>query len=155
VTGGSGMTFPRAIWLALAGIAGVWSLFMGVPFGLTLLALTCAVSPPLVGAFVHGSASPERTAELEALLWVGLATVSVSSTGGASSPLMIIYAVAVAFAWMSGHARLTAEAAGFSLLGLAFASAASLNGTWLDTADAQALGVSFGVSALALLGGVA
>jgi signal transduction histidine kinase len=149
------MTLPRVIWLALAGIAGVWSLFLGVPFGLTLLALTCAVLPALVGAFVHGSASPARTAELEASLWIGLATVAVASTGGASSPLMILYAVAVAFAWMSGPARLTAEAAGFSLVGLAFASIASLNGTWLDSADASALGVSFGVCALVLLGGVA
>jgi cell cycle sensor histidine kinase DivJ len=68
---------------------------------------------------------------------------------------MIMYAVAVAFAWMSGHVRLTAEAAGFSLLGLAFASVASLNGTWMDSADAAALGTAFGVCALAMLGGVA
>jgi signal transduction histidine kinase len=128
---------------------------MGVPYGLTLLALTCAVLPPLVGTFAQGSASPSQTAELEASIWIGLATVAVASTGGAGSPLMVMYAVAVAFAWMSGHVRLTAEAAGFSLLGLAFASVASLNGTWMDSADAAALGTAFGVCALALLGGVA
>src|SRR5215510_5831233 len=86
VTGGSEMTAPRVIWLALAGIAAVWTWFLGVPFGLSLVALTCAIFPPLAGAFVDGSATSARTAELESSLWIGLATVGVASTGGASSP---------------------------------------------------------------------
>src|SRR5262249_29448601 len=131
VAGAAKMTAVRAIWVALAVLAAVSGVVLGVPIGLTALALTCAVLPSLVGTFMTGSASPVRTAELETVFWIVLATVSVASTGGTASPLIILFAVAVAIAWTSGEPRLTAETAAFSLVGFLFAAIASSGGGWL------------------------
>jgi cell cycle sensor histidine kinase DivJ len=69
--------------------------------------------------------------------------------------MMIVFAAGVATAWMSGGARLTAEVAGFSLLGLALASIASAGGTWIDPREAHSLASAFGVAGLALVGAMA
>src|SRR5262245_55955557 len=129
VTGGSEMTAPRIIWLVLAGIAWLWALALSVPIWISILAFTSAVLAVLAGLFLHGSATPSRTAEIEVSIWIGLATVGAASTGGPASPLIILFAVALAFAWTSGVKRLGAETAGFSLIGLAAASIAGANGT--------------------------
>src|SRR6185436_14145933 len=84
VTGGSQMTAPRIIWLVLAGAAAVWAMALAVPIWISALALTCAVLPVAGGLFLHGSATPSRTAEIEVSIWIGLATVGSASTGGAT-----------------------------------------------------------------------
>jgi signal transduction histidine kinase len=152
VTGGSEMTASRIIWLVLAGIAAVWALLLAVPIWISVLALTCAVLPALAGLFLHGSATPSRTAEIEVAIWIGLATVGAASTGGAASPLITFYAVALVTAWASGVKKLGAETAAFSLIGLAVASLAGTGGTWLDSRDAETLSMVYAVAALALLG---
>ncbi len=149
------MTPVRAIWLGLASAAALLGLILGVPIGLSVLGFACAGLPALVGAFLRGSASAGQTAELEATLWIGLATVAAASTGGVHSPLIIIFAVAVAFAWMSGQARLTAETAGFSILGLGFAAVAGSGGSWMEVQHAETMAMVYGVAGLALLGVVA
>jgi signal transduction histidine kinase len=147
----SKMTGPRAIWLGLATLAGAWSVFLGVPFWLSAGAFTCAILPPLVGTFVRGSTTDTRIAEIEAGLWVALATAGAASMGGTTA-IIVLYGVAVAVAWTSGQVRLTAEIAGFALLGLAFAMVASLGGGWVNTHDAAILATGYGVSGLVMLG---
>src|SRR5690242_5968731 len=146
------MTAPRAIWLGLATLAAAWAAALGVPIVLTVEAFACAVVPPLIGTFMRGSTSPERVAEIESVLWIGLATMGVASTGGAGSPLIVLFAVGVAAAWAAGELRLILEAAAFSLLGLIFGAFASASGSWMDTGDAQAIGMAYGSCGLALLG---
>src|SRR6185436_9254039 len=102
VTGGAEMTAQRIIWLVLAGVAALWAMGLGVPIWISALALTCAVMPVIAGLFLHGSATPSRTAEIEVSIWIGLATVGAASTGGAASPLIILFAVALVSAWASG-----------------------------------------------------
>src|SRR6185295_13694852 len=89
--GGYGkMTAPRAIWLGLATMAAAWAAAFGVPIGLSAAAFACAVVPPLIGTFMQGSANAARIAELESVLWIGLATIAAASTGGAGSPLIVL-----------------------------------------------------------------
>ena len=149
------MTAPRGIWLGLATLAAAWAAIRGVPIWLSVAALGCAALPPLVGMFVRGSTTDMRVAELESVLWIALATMGAACTGGAGSPLIVLFAAAIATSWMSGGARLTAETAGFSLLGLAVAVIAGWEGSWLDADDAGALATSFGTCGLALVGAIA
>ncbi|HEV7689978.1 MAG TPA: histidine kinase dimerization/phospho-acceptor domain-containing protein, partial [Hyphomonadaceae bacterium] len=149
------MTASRIIWLVLAVVAAVWAIALAVPVWISVLALTCAVLPVLAGLFLYGYATPSRTAEIEISIWIGLATVGAASTGGTASPLIILFAVALAFAWTSGVKRLGAETAGFSLIGLAVASLAGANGTWLDSKDSDTLAMVYAVAAVALLGALA
>jgi signal transduction histidine kinase len=149
------MTAPRIIWLVLAFVAAVWAVMLGVPIWISALALTCAVLPVIAGLFLHGSATPSRTAEIEVSIWIGLATVGAASTGGPASPLIILFAVALVSAWASGVKRLGAETAGFSLIGLAVASLAGANGTWLDSKDSDTLAMVYAVAAVAYLGALA
>lgn len=145
------MTGPRAIWLGLATLAAAWSVFLGVPFWLSAGAFICAILPPLVGTFVRGSTTDTRVAEIEAGLWVALATAGAASTGGTTA-IIVLYGVAVAVAWTSGQVRLTAEIAGFALLGLVFSMVASLGGGWVNPHDAAILATGYGVSGLVMLG---
>jgi len=127
-------------------------LFLGVPFWISTGALTCAVLPPLVGMFLRGSATEARVVELETALWIALATAGVSSTGGADSPLLVLFAVAVLLAWRSGTPRLVAETAGFSLLGYVLAAISGAGEPWFDHSAAEMIGMSFGACGLVLIG---
>lgn len=148
------MTAPRAIWLGLATLAAAWGVLLGVSFLDSAAVFICAVLPPLVGTFMRGSTTETRVAELEAALWIAFATLGAASTGGASA-MVVIYAVAVAVAWMSGSARLTAEIAGFALLGLIFSVVASSGGSWLHPHDAAVLATGYGISGVVLVGVIA
>ena len=148
------MTAPRAIWLGLATLAGAWGVFLGVPIWASATIFTCAILPPLVGTFMRGAATEARIAELESGLWIAFATLGAASTGGATA-MMVLYAVAVAVAWMSGRARLTAEIAGFALLGLIFSVAASSGGSWLHPHDATIIATGYGISGIVLMGVIA
>ncbi len=144
------MTAPRAIWLGLATLAAAWGVFHGVPVWDSAVIFVCAILPPLVGTFMRGSTTAARVAELESGLWIGFATLGAASTGGATA-MMIIYAVAVAVAWMSGRARLTAEIAGFALLSLVLSIVAGSGGPWLHPHDASILASGYGISGLVLI----
>ena len=146
------MTAPRAIWLVLACLAAACGVFLGVPLGFSLGVLGCAVVPPLVGTFVRGSMRDERGAELESTLWIVLATAATASTGGVSSSLIVLFAVGVAVAWMSGRTRLTVEAAIFALVGLALAAMASSYRPWLEPSYANAIEMTYGVAGVAMVG---
>ncbi len=148
------MTATGAIWLGLAVLAGAWGLFLGVPIWANALIFTCAILPPLVGTFVRGSTTAARVAELESALWIAFATLGAASTGGASA-MMVIYAVAVAVAWMSGSARLTMEIAGFAMLGLIVSIVASAGGSWLHPDDASVLATGYGIAGLVMVGAMA
>ena len=108
------MTPPRAVWLALSAVAAVWAMALGVPFWLGATAFGCSILPPLVGMFMRGSTSAAQAVEVEAGLWIALATAGAASMGGATS-IIVIFVVAIAVAWMSGRVRLTLEIAGFAL----------------------------------------
>lgn len=146
------MTAPRAFWLGLATLAAAVGVAFNVPIGLSAAALACAVVPPLIGTFMRTSTTAARVAEIESVLWIALATMGAASTGGAGSPLIVLFAVGVATAWSAGEPRLTLEAAAFSILGLVFAAVASASGSWIDEANARTLGTVYGSSGLALLG---
>jgi signal transduction histidine kinase len=128
---------------------------LGVPLWLSASAFLCAILPPLVGMFVQGSATAPRVAELETVLWIAVATMATTSTGGLSSAILVLFAVPVATAWSSGRARLTAEVAVFALLGLAVAGILGAGGSWLAPRDADILATVFGVASVALVGAIA
>ncbi len=145
------MTAPRAIWVVLASLAAAWGVFMAVPLGLSLGVWACALLPPLVGTFVRGSTTVERTAELESAFWIVLATAATASTGGVASSLVVLFAVGVAVAW-AGGARLTIETAVFAVLGLGFAAVASSRGSWLEPSHADAIERAYGACGVAMVG---
>lgn len=146
------MNAQRAIWLGLAVLAAAWSLLLGVPLWLGLAVLSCAITPSTAGFLTARTGETTQVEQLEIGLWVGLATLAAASTGGAVSPLNILYAVPIALAWMAGSSRLTGEAVGFSLLGYVAAVAASSGGAWLDPGSAGTISVAFSASGLAMLG---
>lgn len=144
----------HAAWLALATLAGAWGVFLGVPVWASSTLYACAVLPPLVGTFMRGSTTDTRIAEVESGLWIAFATLGAASTGG-STAMVVLYAVAVAVAWLSGSARLTAEIAGFALLGLIFSVVASSAGSWLHPHDASILATGYGMAGVVLVGLIA
>jgi signal transduction histidine kinase len=148
------MTGPRAIWLGLATLAGAWGVFLGVPIWASATLYACAVLPPLVGTFMRGSTTDARIAEIESGLWVGFATLGAASTGGATA-MVVLYAVAVAVAWMSGSARLTREITCFALMGLLFAIVANSGVSWLHDYDAAVIAMGYGVAGVVLVGVIA
>jgi signal transduction histidine kinase len=105
--------------------------------------------------FVRGSTTDTRAAELESVLWIALATMGTACTGGAGSPLIVLFAIGVGTAWMSGVKRLTFESAIFALIGLAVATLAAWQGSWMNEADADALATTYGACGLALVGVIA
>ncbi|MFT3725379.1 MAG: HAMP domain-containing sensor histidine kinase [Hyphomonadaceae bacterium] len=100
---------------------------------------------------MRGSTTDTRVAEIEAGLWIALATAGAASMGGTTA-IIVLYGVAVAVAWTSGQVRLTAEIAGFALLGLVFSMVASIGGGWVNSHDAAILATGYGVSGLVMLG---
>ncbi|MDP3492606.1 MAG: HAMP domain-containing sensor histidine kinase [Hyphomonadaceae bacterium] len=103
---------------------------------------------------MRGSTTEARIAEIESGLWIGFATLGAASTGGATA-MVVLYAVAVAVAWMSGSARLTKEIAGFALLGLIFAIVANSGVSWLHEYDAAVIAMGYGVAGVVLIGVIA
>lgn len=103
---------------------------------------------------MRGSTTEARIAEVESGLWIAFATLGAASTGG-STAMVVLYAVAVAVAWLSGSARLTAEIAGFALLGLIFSVVASSAGSWLHPHDASILAAGYGMAGVVLVGIIA
>lgn len=144
------MTPPKAIWLALSAVAAIWAFALGVPIWLSLTAFTCSIVPPLVGMFMRGSTSAAQAVEVESALWIALATAGAASTGGATS-IIVIFGVAIAVAWMSGHVRLTVEIAGFALGGVLIAMIAGSNGGWIMRADATILSTAYGLCGLVMI----
>lgn len=145
------MTASRAIWLGLATLAAAWGVMLGVSLWASAAIFICAILPPLVGTFMRGSTTETRIAEIESGLWIAFATLGAASTGGATA-MVVIYAVAVAVAWTSGSVRLTAEVAGFALLGLIFSVVASSGGSWLHAREAAVLATGYGISGVVLVG---
>ena len=144
------MTPPRAVWLALSAVAAVWAMALGVPFWLGATAFGCSILPPLVGMFMRGSTSAAQAVEVEAGLWIALATAGAASMGGATS-IIVIFVVAIAVAWMSGRVRLTLEIAGFALGGVLIAMIAGSEGSWMHPHDAAILSASYGLAGLVMV----
>ena len=107
------MTAVQGIWIGLSLAAAAWGAVAGVPLWLSIAALTFAILPSLVGIFVRGSMPPSQAAELETGLFIALGTLGVAFTGGAVSPLIVLYAAAIGLAWSSGEPRLAIEAGVF------------------------------------------
>lgn len=146
------MTGVRGVWLGLSGVAAAACVAAGVPFWVAAGAFACAILPPLLGMFVQGPATSAEVAEVESGLWVALATLAAASTGGANSPLIILFAVAVGQAWASRDMRLTTEIAGFSILGYALAAIAGMGPGWVGAEAASVLAAAFGLCGLVMTG---
>ena len=148
------MTAVQGIWIGLSLAAAAWGAVAGVPLWLSLAALTFAILPSLVGIFVRGSMSASQSAELEAGLFIALGTLGVAFTGGAVSPLIVVYAAAIGLARSSGEPRLALEAGVFSTLGYAFAVIASIGGG-LTERDLSPLAGPYALGAMVLTGVIA
>jgi signal transduction histidine kinase len=149
------MTAVQGVWIGMSLVAATWSAAAGVPFWLSVLALTFAIVPSLVGIFVRGAMPDDQSAELESGLFIALATLGVAFTGGALSPLIVLYAAAIGLAWTSGRPRLAIEASAFSLLGYVLASLAAGNGAGLAGVDLTLLAGPYALGALVLTGIIA
>ncbi len=100
---------------------------------------------------MRGSTTDARIAEIESGLWIAFATLGATSTGGATA-MVVLYAVAVAVAWMSGSARLTKEICGFALVGLLFAIVANSGVSWLHEYDAAVIAMGYGIAGVVMVG---
>lgn len=148
------MTAAGGIWLGLVTVVAATSLALGVPFWLSAAAFTCAVLPPLAGTFMRGSTSAAQADEVESALWIAAATAGAAATGGVTA-IIVIFAVAIAVAWLSGRARLTLEISAFAVLGLLVAIVAGAGGSWMHPHDAAILTTGYGVAGMILLGALA
>jgi signal transduction histidine kinase len=148
------MTALQGIWIGLSLAAAAWGVIAGVPLWLSLAALTFAVLPSLIGIFVRGAMPARQSAELQTGLFIAIATLGVAFTGGAVSPLIVVYAAAIGLAWSSGQPRLAVEAGVFSTLGYAFAVIASIGGG-LGDADLSLLAGPYALGAMVLTGVIA
>ena len=145
------MMAVRASWLGLAVVAATFAFGLGVPLWFSATAFACAVVPPLIGMFLRGSAEPRRIAEIESGLWIALATAAAARVG-AGTAIIVLFAVAVVLAWLSGDERLTLEISAFALLGLFLSLLVSSGGTWLHPHDASIVASAYGLAALVQVG---
>ncbi len=145
------MMAVRASWLGLAAIAGIGAFALGVPLWFSVIAFACAVLPPLLGMFLRGSADPRQIAEIEAGLWVALATAAAASAG-AGTAVIVLFAVGIVVAWLSGDERLTIETGAFALLGLLLSLLVSSGGIWLHQHDATIMATAYGLAGLVQVG---
>lgn len=141
----------RASWLGLAVLAATCAFALGVPLWFSATAFACAILPPLIGMFLRGSAEPRRIAEIESGLWIALATAAAGSAGSGTA-VIVLFAVAVVLAWLSGDERLTLEISAFALLGLFLSLLVSSGGTWLHPHDATILASAYGLAGLVQVG---
>jgi signal transduction histidine kinase len=148
------MIAVQGIWIGLSVAAAAWGAIAGVPFWLSVAALTFAILPSLIGIFVRGAMPAHQSAELQTGLFIALGTLGVAFTGGAVSPLIIVYAAAIGLGWASGQPRLAIEAGVFSLLGYAFAVIASIGGG-LGAGDLSLLAGPYALGAMVLTGVIA
>lgn len=147
------MTALRALWLIVAALSAVFGVFFGVPIWLSAAVLACAATPALAGMFMHGSAPPRSTIEIEAMLWVGLGTLAAASTGGAGSAAGALFLIGPIWACAAGSSRLAAEATLFAIAGWLLAAIAGGGAGWLDAEDARVIGEVLGAAAI-VMGGV-
>lgn len=144
------MTALRALWLILATLSSICGVFFGVPIWLSAAVLGCASTPAIAGMFMHGSAPQRAIIEVEAMLWVGVATLAGASTGGASSAAIALFLVGPIWACSAGSPRLAAEAAVFSVMGWLLAAIAGGGAVWLDPEDARVIGETLGAAAITM-----
>ena len=115
------MTSARIVWLLLCG-AGVimsWIAASGVAMN---AALPLVASTPVVAALVARRSGEVWAPEIEMLAWILVATAAMALTGGAGSPLSLLFALPAATALADGRRRMAVEAASFSIIGFCAAS---------------------------------
>jgi signal transduction histidine kinase len=144
------MTALRAFWLILAALSAVCGVFFGVPIWLSAGVLLCASAPALAGMFMQGSAPLRPIVEIEAMLWVGLATLACASTGGAGSAAGILFLIGPIWACAAGSNRLAAEATIFAIAGWVLSAIAGGGAGWMDAEDARVIGETLGAAAVVM-----
>ncbi len=149
------MTVYRAVWALLAAFAAALCLWLGVPFWLTAGTLAGALMPVAVGTIMRDRVVADVAEEVETILWLGLATAGAAATGGLTSMLVAVYAVPIAYAWMTDRPRLVIETAGFAAFGYGLAGLAAVGETWIQPANQTAIGASYAAAAVALVAAIA
>lgn len=112
----------------------------------------------MAGMFLRNSVSDANAAAIESVLWIAMATLGVASTGGAESPLLVLYGVALAVGLTANRRRLMMETAVFSIGGYLAALVADSLGGWLNVGLQLAIGGAYGaagVAMMAVLGAIA
>lgn len=145
------MTRARLVWLILSVLASVWLAARGVSIWINLGFLSCAATPAIAGVFLPRATSAENASAVEAALWIAMATLCVAATGGAQSPLLILFGVALVVAIMTNKHRLMLEAAVFAVAGYIAAIVANGMGAWLQADLQVALAQAYGAAGLAML----
>lgn len=145
------MTRARLVWLGLSVAAAIWLAAQGVPLWINLGVLSCAVFPALAGILLRDAVSQTNAAAIESALWIALATLGVASTGGAQSPLLILFAVALVMAVSANKHRLMMETAAFSVGGYLAALVAQSMGSWLNLGLQLALASAYGAAGVAMI----
>ena len=80
-----------------------------------------------------------------------MATLGVAATGGAQSPLLVLFGVALAIAVIANEHRLMLEAAVFAVGGYVAALVADSAGEWLNLGVQLALASAYGAAGIAML----
>jgi signal transduction histidine kinase len=148
------MSAVQGVWIGLSVAAAAWGAAAGVPLWLSLVALTFAVAPSLIGIFVRGAMPVKQSMELQTGLFIAVGTLGVAFTGGAVSPLIVVFAAAIGLGWSSGQPRLAVEAGAFSILGYVFAAIASIGGN-PGVGDLSPLAAPYALAAMVLTGVIA
>lgn len=145
------MKQARLAWLCLCSVAAVWLAWRGVPLWTNAGFFACAVAPAIAGMFLRRTASEANASAVESALWIGMATLGVAATGGAQSPLLVLFGVALAIAVIANEHRLMLEAAVFAVGGYVAALVADSAGDWLNLGVQLALASAYGAAGIAML----
>ncbi|MEM6626554.1 MAG: HAMP domain-containing sensor histidine kinase [Pseudomonadota bacterium] len=143
---------PWFYWVLLCATAAVGGVLGGVAFTEISWAALLAAAPALVGVCVSFWPDEEKAAEIETLFWILFASLAVALSGGAASPLAILFAPPVLIALTYGRQRLAIEATGFGAIGYAAAALAARYGFASEMGGLVSLSAPLAICALVLSG---
>ena len=110
-----------ALWIGLCGLAGLAGWLAGAPLSGTLAAMAFLTLPGWAALASSGdvATSGVRPAAVQVLAWTLVSLVAVAVSGGARSPLVVLFAIGPLVGLAAGRVRMALEAAGFAILAYA------------------------------------
>lgn len=144
------LRFVHVVWLVLVAVAGLTGLLSGAGGGAILLGVVSAAVPGVIGAALL---TPDwRGQIIDTFLvigWTVFATMGLALTGGAASPMTVLFVIGPLVAFGMGQRERAAEAAVFAVI--AYVAVATMDGFGLlgaPGAGAAALGGAFAFGGL-------
>lgn len=128
------MLRPAWVWLAASAAACLGSGLMGAPKWASLAAFLLSHAPAVSGIILRALGRKRSAAEFEAGLWIAAATLGAAVSGGAASPVNVLFIAAAVRAREAHWPGLARDSAVFSVFGFLAAAFAGWNTPALDLA---------------------